>query len=292
MAAAPVAAPAMPAATSCRVATATTAQATRAASAASGAATSSPPSAGERPRPPRRRSCTREHVAGDHGQQAGGLDRVAGARQRGQPDGERALADVEHEDGGGHAPAGHPPRVAGAGAAGLRDAQVEPGGAAHEQVAGRDAADRVGDRDEQDGHGAEATRSAGQPGRCPRRGRQHAACLAARRGGGQRPGGQLDHERALAQRGVLPVRRRAGQPPHRGEAHAGGARVGGAGRAARPPRPDQVHVLVVPDGDVRPDLLDQPPGGPRLRLGERPRPGVLEVARPAAGAASRPGSCG
>ena len=226
-----------------------------------------------------------EHVAGDHGQQTGGLDRVAGARQRGQPDGDRALPDVEREDGGTHAPAGHPPGVAGAGAAGLRDAQVEPGGAPHEQVAGRDAADRVGDRDEQEGHGAQATRSAGQPGRCPpRRGRQHATCLAPRRGDGQRPGGQLDHERALSEGGVLPVRRRAGQPPHRGEPHAGGACVGGAGRAARTPRPDQVHVLVVPDGDVRPHLVDQPPGGPRLRLGERPRPGVLEVARPAAGA--------
>ena len=80
------------------------------------------------------------------------------------------------------------------------------------------------------------------------------------------------------------MRRRAGEPRHRREAHARCARVGGTGRPAGAPGPDQIHVLVVPDGDVGPDLVDQPPGGPRLGLGERACPRVLQVARPSAGA--------
>jgi hypothetical protein len=52
--------------------------------------------------------------------------------------------------------------------------------------------------------------------------------------------------------------------------------------SARAPRPDQVHVLVVPDRDAGPDPEDQPARDLRFSFRERMRPGVVDIPRPAA----------
>ena len=104
----------------------------------------------------------------------------------------------------------------------------------------------------------------------------------------ERPGRQLDGERRRSgQVVVLPVRRRPRQPVAVVEAHPGGAGVDPTGGRARPPRPHQVHVLVEPDRDARPDAEDQVAPEPGLPLGEWPRAGVEDVPRTATASPAR-----
>ena len=110
-----------------------------------------------------------------------------------------------------------------------------------------------------------------------------------RGGGGQRPGRQLDDERARAgERVVLPARGGAVVVRERPRGQADAPRVGahhprvGARREVHQP-----HVLVVPDGHRRADPLDEPPHRARLRLGERSPAREVGVERaPAAGPAA------
>ena len=110
-----------------------------------------------------------------------------------------------------------------------------------------------------------------------------------RGGGAERPGGQLDHERARAgERVVLPAGGGAvvARQLPRGQADA--ARVG----ADHPPvdavgQVHQPHVLVVPDRHRRMQPAHEPPHRARLRLRERAPAREVGVERaPAAGPAA------
>ena len=117
--------------------------------------------------------------------------------------------------------------------------------------------------------------------------RVHVPAHLARR---EAPGGKLDDEGCgTGEVVVLPVGSRAGEPVVVVEAHPRGVGVDPTGPAALPPGPDEVHVLVVPDRDARPDPQDQVARDPRLAFRERPRPGIVGVPGTAAAApAGRP----
>ena len=85
--------------------------------------------------------------------------------------------------------------------------------------------------------------------------------------GGECAGGQFDRERGRAwQVVVLPVRRGSVQPVAVVEAHSRGAGIDAAGGRARAPGPDEVQVLMEPDGDARSNAEDQVSCDPRLPL--------------------------
>jgi hypothetical protein len=97
----------------------------------------------------------------------------------------------------------------------------------------------------------------------------------------QPPSGKLHHESGVGGKGgVLPARdaaRRGAAKPAERQPHEARVATLDAGVAAR--SDDQPGVLVIPDADGGPELLDEAHDRARLRFRARPRAGVIRAAR-------------
>ena len=125
---------------------------------------------------------------------------------------------------------------------------------------------------------ASGTRSLGRARRRPSartEQREHGSRVSIRRSRSEWPCGSSSttKEPRSGEAMVLPVRARAAGPADRPEPHPGQACVTARRRHALAPGPDERLRLVEPDRDRGLDPPDQPRGGARLRLRERPRPG-------------------